>query len=51
MEVTDERTQDGEMLRSLVEGARKRVKVKKVYGYGGYESSENFKLLAEAEGK
>lgn len=42
LEVSDEKTHDGEKLKPLVKKAR----VKKVLGDGGYDSHENFDFLA-----
>ena len=47
MEVTDERTGDGRMLRSLVEQAERRCRVAKAIADGAYDSRENFALLEE----
>jgi len=47
MEVSDEKVHDGEKLKFLVREAKKRAKVKKVLGDGGYDSHENFNFLAE----
>ena len=47
MEVTDERTGDGGMLRPLVEQAQKHCKVVKVLCDGAYDSRENFAFLEE----
>jgi len=49
LEVSDERTDDGEKLEPLVRKAKERAKVKRVLGDGGYDSHENFQFLA-AEG-
>jgi IS5 family transposase len=49
LEVSDERTDDGEKLVPLVRGAKRRARVKKVLGDSGYDSHENFEFLA-AEG-
>lgn len=47
MEVTDERTGDGGMLKSLVEQAERRCWVVKVIADGAYDSRSNFALLEE----
>jgi hypothetical protein len=49
LEVSDERTDEGKKLKSLVRGAKRRARVKKVLGDGGYDTRENFQFLA-AEG-
>ena len=41
MEVTDERTGDGRMLKPLVEGAETHCRVVKVLGDGGYDSRDS----------
>jgi len=46
MEVTDERTGDGGMLKPLVEGAETHCRVVKALGDGGYDSRLNFTYLA-----
>jgi hypothetical protein len=46
IEVSDEKTHDREKLKPLVKKAKKRVRVKKVLGDGGYDSHENFDFLA-----
>ncbi len=46
LEVTDERTDDGEKLAPLVRKARRKARVNKVLGDGGYDSHDNFKFLA-----
>jgi len=46
LEVTDDRTSDGEKLKPLVKKARRKVKVKRVLGDGGYDTHDNFKFLA-----
>ena len=51
MEITDERTGDGKMLKPLLENAEKNVgkgKIKRVSADGAYDSKENFEYL---EGK
>ena len=47
LEVSDERTNDGEKLLSLVMSAKRKTKVKSVFGDGGYDSHNNFNFLAE----
>jgi len=47
MEVTDERTGDGRMLKPLVEQAEERCRVVKVIADGAYDSRSNFAFLAE----
>ena len=48
LEITDERTGDGKMLKPLVERVKDRGgKISKVYGDGGYDSRENFNYLAD----
>jgi hypothetical protein len=49
LEVSDERTDDGEKLVPLVRGAKRRARGKKVLGDGGYDTRDNFQFLA-AEG-
>jgi hypothetical protein len=46
LEVSDEKTHDGEKLKPLVKKAQKKARVKKVLGDGGYDSHENFDFLA-----
>ena len=46
LEVSDERTDDGEKLVPLVRKARRKARVKKVLGDGGYDTHDNFKFLA-----
>jgi transposase len=46
LEVSDERTDEGKKLKSLVRGAKRRARVKKVLGDSGYDSHENFEFLA-----
>ena len=47
LEITDERTGDGKMLKPLVEQVKDRGgKISRVYGDGGYDSKENFNYLA-----
>jgi len=46
LEVTDDRTSDGEKLKPLVKKARRKVKIKRVLGEGGYDAHDNFKFLA-----
>jgi transposase len=46
LEVSDERTDDGEKLVPLVREAKKKARVKKVLGDSGYDSHENFEFLA-----
>ena len=48
MEITDERTGDGKMLKPLIEKAEKNVgkgKIKRVSADGAYDSKENFEYL------
>ena len=47
MEVTDERTGDGRMLKPLVKKAEKHCRVVKVSADGAYDSRKNFAFLAE----
>ena len=48
LEVTDERTSDGKMLKPLIGQVKERgERVNRVYGDGGYDSKENFNYLAE----
>ena len=48
LEVTDERTGDGKMLKPLVKQIKGRGgEIAKVYGDGGYDSRENFNYLSE----
>jgi hypothetical protein len=49
LEVSDERTDEGKKLKSLVRGAKRRARVKKVLGDSGYDSHENFEFLAASE--
>lgn len=46
LEVSDERTDDGEKLVPLVRKARRKAKVQRVLGDGGYDTHDNFKFLA-----
>jgi len=47
LEITDERTGDGKMLKPLVEQVKRRGgKITRVYADGGYDSRENFNYLA-----
>ena len=46
LEVSDERTDDGEKLVPLVRKAKRKARVKKVLGDGGYDTHDNFKFLA-----
>lgn len=46
LEVSDERTDDGEMLKPLVKEARRKVRVRKALGDGGYDTHDNFQFLA-----
>lgn len=46
LEVTDEKTHDGEMLEPLVRKAQRKVKVRRALGDGGYDTHDNFKFLA-----
>ena len=46
LEVSDERTDDGEKLVPLVREAKRKARVKKVLGDGGYDTHDNFKFLA-----
>jgi len=46
LEVTDDQTSDGEKLKPLVRQAQRRVKVKRVWGDGGYDTHDNFEFLA-----
>lgn len=48
MEVTDEKTGDGRMLKPLVEEAQKHAPVERVLGDGAYDSKANFRFLARA---
>ena len=48
LEITDEKTGDGKMLKPLVKKAKKNIgnkKIKRVYGDGAYDSRENFNYL------
>ena len=48
LDITDERTGDGKMLKPLIKDAKKNAngrKIKAVYGDGGYDSKENFNFL------
>jgi hypothetical protein len=47
MEVTDERTGDGRMLKPLVEQAQRHCRVERVILDGAYDSRSNFTYLAE----
>ena len=47
MEVTDEGTGDGRMLKPLVERAQRHCRVVKALADGAYDSRENFEFLAE----
>jgi hypothetical protein len=49
LEVSDERTDEGKKLVPLVRGAKRKARVKKVLGDGGYDTRDNFQFLA-AEG-
>jgi len=49
LEVTDEKTHDGEMLEPLVRKAQRKAKVRRALGDGGYDTHHNFNFLA-AEG-
>jgi hypothetical protein len=46
LEVSDEKTHDGEKLKPLVKKAKKKARVKKVLGDGGYDSHGNLDFLA-----
>lgn len=46
LEVTDERTDEGKKLKPLVRKAKRKARVKKVLGDGGYDTHDNFKFLA-----
>jgi hypothetical protein len=46
LEVSDERTDDGEKLVPLVRGAKRKARGKKVLGDGGYDTHDNFQFLA-----
>ncbi len=46
LEVSDDRTSDGEKLVPLVRQAQRRVKIKRVLGDGGYDTHDNFEFLA-----
>jgi len=46
LEVSNDKTHDGEKLVLLIEKARRKVKVKRVLGDGGYDNHDNFKFLA-----
>lgn len=48
LEVSDERTDDGERLVPLVRKARRKARVKKVLGDGGYDTHDNFQSLASS---
>lgn len=48
VEVTDERTHDGERLVPLVRKAKRKAKVKRVLGDGGYDFRKNFRFLASS---
>jgi len=47
LEITDERTGDGKMLKPLIKQAKKNVKgkIKATYGDGAYDSRDNFNFL------
>lgn len=45
LEVSDERTHDGEKFASLVQGAQKKAKVAQALGDGGYDTQANFAFL------
>jgi len=45
LEVSDERTHDGERLKPLVRGARRRARIRKVLGEGSYDTKEVFEFL------
>jgi len=45
LEVTDERTGDGRMLKPLVEEASTKVKIAKTLGDGAYDTKNNFRYL------
>ena len=47
VEVSDERTNDGEKLLPLVMSSKRKAKVKRVLGDGGYDNHNNFNFLAE----
>ncbi len=47
LEVSEDKTDDGEMLKPLVKKAKRKVKVQRVLGDGGYDSHESFKFLAD----
>ena len=52
LEITDERTGDGEMLEPLVEKAKKTIgnkKIERMYGDGSYDSRKNFNYLEKEE--
>lgn len=48
LEVSDERTDEGEgeMLKPLVKKARRKVRVRKALGDGGYDTHDNLEFLA-----
>lgn len=47
LEVTDDKTHDGERLKPLVRKAQKRVRVEGVLGDGGYDLHDSFQFLAD----
>jgi len=48
MHVTSEKVHDGKVLRRLVRGAMKSVKVRRVLADGAYDSRENFNFLSQS---
>jgi len=46
LEVTDDRTDEGEKLMPLVKRAKRKAIIKRVLGDGGYATHENFRFLA-----
>ena len=46
LEVTDDRTDEGEKLMPLVKRAKRKAIIKRVLGEGGYDTHENFRFLA-----
>jgi Transposase DDE domain. len=46
--VTSEKVHDGKVLRRLVRGAMKSVKVRRVLADGAYDSRENFNFLSQS---
>jgi len=46
--VTSEKVHDGKVLRRLVRGAMKSVKVRRVLADGAYDSRDNFNLLSQS---